>query len=121
VAAQAYREAIALPVSATRLPYAKYGYASCLKELGALSDTLSLSSVSGVMPATESQPRYEGPLHTSGKSSRSTRRASSHPSRTIRSASYSLRAFLTWMVRSVNFRAQQPVSRIAARYGLRRT
>lgn len=62
VAAQAYREAIALPVSATRLPYAKYGYASCLKELGALSDTLSLSSVSGVMPATESQPRYEGAI-----------------------------------------------------------
>ncbi len=62
VAALAYREAIGLPVAAARLPYAKYGYASCLKELGALSDSLSLYSVAGVTPATESQPRFEGAI-----------------------------------------------------------
>jgi tetratricopeptide (TPR) repeat protein len=62
VAAQAYLEAIRIPVAPARLPYAKLGYASCLKELGSLADTLTRSSVSGVTPATESQPRYAGAI-----------------------------------------------------------
>jgi tetratricopeptide (TPR) repeat protein len=39
VAARAYREAIAVPVAAARLPYARYGYACALKEIADASDT----------------------------------------------------------------------------------
>ncbi len=62
VAAKAYLEAIDAPLAQARLPYAKYGYANSLKELGARSDTLVSLSVAGATPATESQPRYAGAI-----------------------------------------------------------
>lgn len=62
VAARAYLEAIDVPIAPARLPYAKYGYANSLKELGARSDTLERSSTTGAAPATESQPRYAGAI-----------------------------------------------------------
>jgi tetratricopeptide (TPR) repeat protein len=60
VAAEAYLEAINAPIVSTRLPYAKYGYANALKEIGARSDSLSRFSLAGATPVTESQPRYAG-------------------------------------------------------------
>jgi tetratricopeptide (TPR) repeat protein len=60
VAARAYREAINTPIASARLPYAKYGYACCLKELSALSDTLSIRVTSGSIPVSEAQPIYAG-------------------------------------------------------------
>jgi cellulose synthase operon protein C len=62
VAASAYLEAINIPVSAVRLPHAKYGYATALKELSVASDTLTHSVVTGHAPATESQPSYAGAI-----------------------------------------------------------
>lgn len=41
VAADAYEEAIAIPVGQNRLPGALYGYAGCLTELGAIADTMA--------------------------------------------------------------------------------
>ena len=61
-AAKAYLEAINIPVAAARLPYAKYGYASSLKEMSALSDTLAGVAAAGQVPATESQPQYAGAI-----------------------------------------------------------
>jgi tetratricopeptide (TPR) repeat protein len=65
VAARAYREAIGVPVHASRLPFAKYGYASSIKELSVRADTLpggGGGSVFQDMPATESQPTYTGAI-----------------------------------------------------------
>jgi tetratricopeptide (TPR) repeat protein len=62
VAAEAYLETINAPIAPSRLPYAKYGYATALKEIGVRSDTLARFSVAGATPATESQPRYAGPI-----------------------------------------------------------
>ncbi len=59
VAARAYREAIDVPVSAARMPYAKYGYASALKELSGLPDSSrSLVAPPAQYPVAESQTRY---------------------------------------------------------------
>jgi tetratricopeptide (TPR) repeat protein len=62
VAARAYLEAINVPLAPARLPFAKYGYANALKELGTRSDTLARASVDVGTPATESQPRYAGAI-----------------------------------------------------------
>ncbi|MBI4535000.1 MAG: tetratricopeptide repeat protein [Ignavibacteriae bacterium] len=68
VAAKAYRAAIATPVSSPRMPYAKYGYASALKELSILSDTLQeFAPPSGDRtlaegPVGETQARYAGAI-----------------------------------------------------------
>lgn len=65
VAAKAYLEAINLPIAAARMPFAKYGYASSLKELSILSDTTQrfpYVTQSGPVPATESQPHYAGAI-----------------------------------------------------------
>ncbi len=62
VAARAYREAIDVPVTPNRMPYAKYGYALSLKELSSPSDTLGGADATGELPATESQPRYSGAI-----------------------------------------------------------
>ncbi len=62
VASKAYLEAINTPVSSVRLPYAKYGYACSLKELGVLSDSAQkVLPIDGV-PVTESQSGYAGAL-----------------------------------------------------------
>lgn len=60
IASQAYREAIAAPLSPQRLPYAHYGYACALKELGALADTAATPVRTS--PATESHPLYGGAI-----------------------------------------------------------
>jgi len=44
-AARAYLEAIAAPVSPNRLPAARYGYASCLKEIAVLTDSVQGASM----------------------------------------------------------------------------
>ena len=62
VAARAYQEAIDVPVSAARMPYAKYGFAMALKEMSALSDTLAGVVTAAQVPATESQPQYAGAI-----------------------------------------------------------
>ncbi len=58
VAARAYQEAIGAPLSASRMPYARYGYAEAVKELQADADTFA-SPVRGT-PATEAVPLYGG-------------------------------------------------------------
>jgi tetratricopeptide (TPR) repeat protein len=55
VAARAYREAIGVPVSAERMPYARYGYASALKGLGARPDSSRTPVGMAVVPVPESQ------------------------------------------------------------------
>jgi tetratricopeptide (TPR) repeat protein len=62
VAAQAYREAISVPVSDVKMPYAKYGYALSLKEMSAQADTLHATISWGQTPATEAQPQYAGAI-----------------------------------------------------------
>ncbi len=62
VAARAYQEAIATPIATARLPYAKYGYASALKEMSALADTVRGLPAADQTPATESQPQYAGAI-----------------------------------------------------------
>ncbi|MCZ6776455.1 MAG: tetratricopeptide repeat protein [Ignavibacteria bacterium] len=62
VAAKAYFEAINTPVATERLPQAKFGYASALKELSILADTLQGSLSIDEFPATESQPQYAGAI-----------------------------------------------------------
>jgi tetratricopeptide (TPR) repeat protein len=56
VAAEAYKEAINVPLAAQRLPYAKYGYALAMKELSVLADTSLAAQTTGAVP--ESQSRY---------------------------------------------------------------
>lgn len=58
VAARAYVEAINTPVGAPRMPYAKYGYASALKEISILTDTLQATVSSQQYPVAETQSRY---------------------------------------------------------------
>ncbi len=62
VAAEAYREAIDIPLPSGKLPAAKYGYASCLKEQSVLSDTAGLPGQTGETPATEAVPQYSGAI-----------------------------------------------------------
>jgi tetratricopeptide (TPR) repeat protein len=57
VAAEAYREAISIPLALQRLPYAKFGYALCVKELSIQSDT-SLNPTADGSFVPESQSRY---------------------------------------------------------------
>lgn len=57
VAADAYQEAIAVPLSSQRLPYAKYGYAVAMKELSDLTESAPPSGgKGGIVP--ETQARY---------------------------------------------------------------
>ncbi len=58
VAARAYQEAIGAPLPASRMPYARYGYAAAVGELQADADTFA-SPVRGT-PATEAVPLYGG-------------------------------------------------------------
>jgi tetratricopeptide (TPR) repeat protein len=60
VAAQAYRDAIAAPLTGTRLAAAHYGYALALKEIDARSDTLQGPLTPDMKPASESRLRYGG-------------------------------------------------------------
>lgn len=60
VAARAYREAIDAPVPATRMPYARFGYANAVKELSARVDTFA--SPVRETPVTEAVPLYRGPI-----------------------------------------------------------
>jgi tetratricopeptide (TPR) repeat protein len=62
VAARAYQEAIAVPLTPARLPYAHYGYANALKELGAMTDTLGTPLVPALRPPNESRQRFAGPV-----------------------------------------------------------
>jgi tetratricopeptide (TPR) repeat protein len=57
VAAEAYNEALRVPLSPQRLPYAKFGYALAMKELSVQSDTIG-GAVPGEAPVPESQSRY---------------------------------------------------------------
>jgi tetratricopeptide (TPR) repeat protein len=60
-AAQAYQEAIDVPVTGPRLPAAKYGFASCMMRLSAQDDTLGHEQ--GMQyPESEAQPRYAGAI-----------------------------------------------------------
>ncbi|HMK39910.1 MAG TPA: tetratricopeptide repeat protein, partial [Bacteroidota bacterium] len=58
VAARAYQEAIGVPLSPSRMPFARYGYAVAVKELRAEADTFA-SPLRGT-PATEAVPLYSG-------------------------------------------------------------
>jgi tetratricopeptide (TPR) repeat protein len=58
VAARAYQEAIGVPLPASLMPYARYGYAEAVRELQADADTFA-SPVRGT-PATEAVPLYGG-------------------------------------------------------------
>jgi tetratricopeptide (TPR) repeat protein len=58
VASRAYQESMQSPLSASRMPYARYGYAAAVKELQADADTFA-SPVRGT-PATEAVPLYSG-------------------------------------------------------------
>jgi cellulose synthase operon protein C len=60
VAARAYEEAIKAPLSAAKMPYAKFGYASTLKGMGAIADTLTRPLGGGNRPMTEASPEYRG-------------------------------------------------------------
>ena len=62
VAAKAFQEAIDVPVPPARLPYARYGYANALMQIGNLSDTVSGTPLLSSFPATEAQPRYAGAI-----------------------------------------------------------
>jgi tetratricopeptide (TPR) repeat protein len=62
VAASAYQEAMRMPLAAARIPAAKYGYASCLKEAGILSDTSTSLNPTGEWPVRESSPQYAGAI-----------------------------------------------------------
>jgi tetratricopeptide (TPR) repeat protein len=53
-AARAYRETMESESSGARIPAARYGYASCLKEMSILEDSIDGTSVS------EAMPRYAG-------------------------------------------------------------
>jgi tetratricopeptide (TPR) repeat protein len=61
VAAKAYREATQVPVPATLLPAAKYGYASSLMHLSLLADTLTAEPLQQ-FPESEAYPRYAGAI-----------------------------------------------------------
>ncbi len=60
VAARAYEEAIKAPLSAAKMPHAKFGYASTLKGMGAIADTLTRPLGGGNRPMTEASPEYRG-------------------------------------------------------------
>ena len=60
VAARAYRDAIAAPLTGPRGAAAHYGYACALKEIDARSDTLQGPLTAAMQPASESQLRYGG-------------------------------------------------------------
>ncbi|MFN0157413.1 MAG: tetratricopeptide repeat protein [Bacteroidota bacterium] len=60
IAAKAYLEAIETPLTTNRMPYAKYGYASALKEISVLLDTIPTGSISVQLPVSEMQSRYAG-------------------------------------------------------------
>jgi TolA-binding protein len=62
VAAEAYREAIEKPVTAQRLPHAKFGYASALKELSIPVDSTGGSLAATLFPPSEARIRLEGAL-----------------------------------------------------------
>lgn len=60
IAARAYLQAIKVPVSPARMPFARYGYASSLKEMSALSDTMAGWLPSSGGPVAETHTRYSG-------------------------------------------------------------
>lgn len=60
LASKAYLEAINTPVPPNKLPYARYGYASSLMELGAVADTLRGPYFEGQQATTDSRPEYKG-------------------------------------------------------------
>lgn len=62
VAAQAYRDAIAAPLTGPRLAAAHYGYACALKEIDAKADTLQGPLTPHMKPASESRLRYGGAI-----------------------------------------------------------
>ena len=62
VAAQAYRDAIAAPLTGPRLAAAHYGYACALKEIDARADTLQGPLTPDMKPVSESRLRYGGAI-----------------------------------------------------------
>jgi tetratricopeptide (TPR) repeat protein len=62
VAADAYREAIEMPVTPQRLPHAKFGYASALKEMSIPVDSTGGSLAATLFPPSEARVRLEGAL-----------------------------------------------------------
>ncbi len=60
VAAQAYREALRLPLQPAQLPRAKYGYACALLELQTTADSGRSVILSTARPVSETRTRYEG-------------------------------------------------------------
>lgn len=60
VAAQAYQECLSIPIASSAIPFAKYGFASALKELSAKADTGFL--VAAQYPVAETQSRYSGAI-----------------------------------------------------------
>jgi len=62
VAARAYRDAIAAPLTGPRLAAAHYGYASALMEIDAKADTLQAPLTPDMKPASESRLRYRGAI-----------------------------------------------------------
>ncbi len=56
VAARAYQEAVDAPLPASRIPYARYGYATSLKELGLQSDSVRGPFMSVPPAGQESSP-----------------------------------------------------------------
>jgi tetratricopeptide (TPR) repeat protein len=62
IAARAYRDAIAAPLTGPKLPAAHYGYASALREIDAQSDTLQGPLTPDMKPASESRLMYGGAI-----------------------------------------------------------
>jgi tetratricopeptide (TPR) repeat protein len=58
IAVRAYEDAIETPLPADRLPFALYGRACAMKELGAIADTLAI--LVRETPSTEAMPLYGG-------------------------------------------------------------
>ncbi len=60
VAARAYRETIALPIGGNRLPAARFGYATCLKEIGGRADSAGAPVTTGPFPVPEAGAGFAG-------------------------------------------------------------
>lgn len=67
IAARAYHEAIAVPIVANRMPYARYGYAAALKELGSVADTMGLPVSEGSFPVPETRSQFAGAIEEFGR------------------------------------------------------
>jgi tetratricopeptide (TPR) repeat protein len=62
IAARAYQEAVAVPLASNRMPYARLGYATSLKELGGRADSASLPVTMGLFPVPEAGAGFSGAI-----------------------------------------------------------